>query len=67
METARRTLVKSITWQLMGIVTMTLLSYPHTRSLVEAMSLAASASLTGFFCFFLHERIWSRVRWGRQG
>ncbi len=65
METARRTFVKSITWQAMGIVTMTGLSYPHTGSVIGALSLATSASLTGFFCFFLHERLWSRVHWGR--
>lgn len=65
METTRRTLLKSISWQLMGIVSMTALSYPQMSSLLSAISLAVSASLTGFICFFFHEKAWNRIRWGR--
>ncbi|WP_417685276.1 DUF2061 domain-containing protein [Roseibium sp.] len=67
MDSTPRTLAKSLSWQLTGIVTVTALSYPHTGSLIGALSLALSASLTGFVCFFLHEKVWNRVRWGRQG
>ena len=66
MDTARRTLLKSITWQLLGLITVTALSYPKTGSLLTAFTLAASASGMGFACFFVHERIWSRIKWGRQ-
>lgn len=67
LDSTRRTLAKCITWQLLGIVTMTILSLPHTGSLLSALGLAVSASATGFVCFFLHEKIWNRVLWGRQG
>lgn len=66
METTRRTLIKTLTWQTMGIVSMTLLSLPHTGSFAEALTLAASASATGFVCFFLHETVWNRIGWGRR-
>ena len=66
METTRRTVVKAATWQALGLATMAALSYPHTESLLGALSLAASASASGFVFFFVHERIWNAVRWGRK-
>lgn len=67
MDTRSRTLLKAVTWQLLGIVTMTALSYPHTASLLDAFALALSASASGFVFFFVHECVWNRVRWGRRG
>lgn len=66
METSRRTLMKAITWQALGIVTTAALGYPHTGSLWGALSLAVSASASGFVFFLLHEKIWNAVRWGRK-
>ncbi len=66
METTRRTVAKAATWQTMGIVSMAALSYPHTGCLLSALSLAASASASGFVFFFVHEKIWNAVRWGRK-
>lgn len=66
MDTRSRTLLKALTWQLLGIVTMTALSYPHTNSVWQALTIAASASASGFAFFVVHESIWNRVRWGRR-
>lgn len=65
MDTTARTIAKAVSWQLLGIVTMAALSYPHTGSLIAALSLAASASASGFVFFLVHERLWNAVRWGR--
>lgn len=65
-ETTGRTLAKAITWQTMGIISMTALSYPHTGSFLEALSIAISASATGFVFFFIHEKVWNHVPWGRR-
>lgn len=67
METATRSVVKAITWQVLGLFTMTLLAWLATGDLVASGGLALSAALTGLVCFFLHERIWARIRWGRIG
>lgn len=42
------------------------LAFFHSGNLVEALSLALSASATGFIFYFIHERAWSRIRWGRK-
>lgn len=66
MESPARSIVKAVTWQLLGLVTMTLLAWLMTGSLTAAGSLAFAAALTGFACFILHERIWARIPWGRR-
>lgn len=66
MDTTRRTILKAITWQTMGVISMAALSYPHTGSLTSALSLAVSASASGFVFFLAHEKIWNAVRWGRK-
>jgi uncharacterized membrane protein len=64
METRTRTMLKSLTWQMLGIVTMTALGYSQIGSLSGALSIAFSASAMGFVFFFVHERVWSRIGWG---
>jgi len=59
--------MKGVTWQALGILTMTLLSYPHTDSLMSALSIASSAAVSGFIFFFIHEKLWNLVCWGRKG
>ena len=66
METRMRTILKSLTWQMLGLATMTALSYYQVGSIKGAFSIALSASVTGFLFFFAHERIWSHVGWGRK-
>jgi uncharacterized membrane protein len=66
MDSTIRTLSKAITWQSLGVITMTALSYPHTNSFSSALSLALSAAVSGFVVFLLHERVWNAVRWGQK-
>ena len=65
MESPARSIVKAVTWQLLGLLTMTLLAWLVTGSMTAAGGLALGAAATGFVCFILHERIWARIRWGR--
>ena len=42
------------------------ISYVATGNLSVAGGLALVSSATGFVTYFLHERLWQRVRWGRD-
>ena len=66
METGMRTFLKAITWQVCGLVVMVALAYVATGNLSVAGGLALVSSATGFVTYFLHERLWQRVRWGRD-
>jgi uncharacterized membrane protein len=64
METPTRTLIKSLTWQISGLIVMTVVTWFVTGSLVDGGAIAVSGALIGFFSYMVHERLWSRVRWG---
>lgn len=66
MESKLRTVAKAATWQLLGLVTMSLLAWFQTGSVAGAFSFALSAALVGFVMFFIHERVWGFVPWGRH-
>ena len=64
METPLRSLVKSITWQALGLVTMTAITWALTGSLATGGAIALTGAVTGMAMYVLHERVWARIRWG---
>lgn len=66
MDTKTRTMAKALTWQILGLISMTLVGYLFTHSLAASGGIAFASALTGFVFYCFHERAWSRVRWGRM-
>jgi uncharacterized membrane protein len=66
MDTKIRTIAKAVTWQILGLFSMSTLAFWQTGSIGGSISLAVSASLTSIGVYVLHERVWSRIRWGRR-
>jgi uncharacterized membrane protein len=66
MESKARTVAKALSWQGLGLITMTLIGYLFTGSVGAGGTMAVVASLTGFVCYIAHESAWNRVRWGRR-
>lgn len=65
MESPLRSVVKAVTWQLLGLLTMTALAFLVTGDIASAGSLALGAAAMSFVFFFLHERVWALIPWGR--
>ena len=72
--TARsRSLVKALTWRLIGsldtfvvsFVIATLFHRPLINAASIAGSIATTETVTKIVLYFVHERIWARIRWGR--
>ena len=66
METGKRTLVKTIIWQFVGIITMSLVGFAITGSLVSGGALALANTGVGIITYITYERIWSKINWGRR-
>lgn len=64
MERPIRTFAKAITWQIAGMIVMVAIGYAFTGSFAAGGGIALVSSATGFLSYFLHERIWSAVKWG---
>lgn len=67
METGKRTLVKTIVWQLMGLVSMSIVGLAITGSLASGGTLALINTGVGIVMYISYERVWSKINWGRRG
>ena len=64
-ETHRRSLLKAISWRVTGTLDTFLLSWLITGHAATAGGIAASEVLTKIALYYLHERVWALVPWGR--
>lgn len=64
-ETHRRSVVKAISWRITGTIDTFLISWLITGELMLASGIAGTEVMTKVFLFYLHERAWTRVQWGR--
>ncbi len=60
-----RSLIKSFTWRFVGSLDTFILSWIVTHRLRYAVSIASVEALTKIVLYFVHERVWRRVAWGR--
>lgn len=66
METGKRTAVKALVWQFMGLFSMSIIGFAYTGSLSAGGSLALLNTIVGLVLYVSYERIWSKISWGRQ-
>lgn len=66
MDTTTRLIIKSVTWQAAGLVTMMLIGFLFTGSIAASSGIAFTGAIAGFLSYFLHEVVWSKVSWGRK-
>ena len=65
-EAHRRSLAKSVTWRTMGSLDTFVISFIITGRVAIAVSIAGTEVLTKFVLYYLHERIWAVIPWGRR-
>lgn len=66
MDTHRRTLVKAVIWNIMGLTVMSLVGLIMTGSIAVGGTIAVINTGVGLTMYFVYERVWSRIGWGRQ-
>ncbi len=60
-----RSFVKAVSWRVVGSLDTFLLSLLITGKLKYAVSIASAEALTKIVLYYLHERAWRLVAWGR--
>lgn len=61
-----RALVKAFTWRLTGSLDTFLLSILITGNAKYAVSIATGEAVTKIVLYYVHERVWNRIEWGRK-
>ncbi|MFY2824929.1 DUF2061 domain-containing protein [Ruegeria sp. MALMAid1280] len=66
METRRRSVVKAVLWNVMGLIVMTLVGLLATGSAAIGGTLAIVNTAIGLTMYVIYERIWAGISWGRN-
>ncbi|MDW4550366.1 DUF2061 domain-containing protein [Defluviimonas sp. D31] len=67
MDTGKRTILKAILWNALGLLTMSLVGLAMTGSAAVGGAMAVMNTLIGLTCYVAYERVWARIGWGRTG
>ena len=60
-----RSLIKAVSWRFFGSLDTFVLSMIFTGNAKYAVSIATAEAVTKIALYYVHERIWRRVKWGR--
>jgi uncharacterized membrane protein len=63
-DSKSRSLIKTISWRLTGSFSTFLISYLILRNFTVAGSIAVIQVVANTVLYYLHERVWSRIKWG---
>ncbi|WP_037316360.1 DUF2061 domain-containing protein [Ruegeria halocynthiae] len=66
METRRRSVVKAVVWNAMGLAVMTLVGLIATGSAAVGGTLAVINTAIGLTLYVVYERVWAGITWGRN-
>ena len=66
MVSKKRSLAKSITWRLIAIFVTFGVGFVMSGSWEFAASLSLVSNLINFVLYYIHERFWLKVSWGRK-
>ena len=64
-EKPLRSVVKAISWRVVGTLDTLIVSYILTGEIALATSIASVDFLTKLILYFFHERIWNKIKWGK--
>ena len=65
-DTPTRSLAKAVSWRVTGTIDTFLLSWLITGELKLAGAIALTEVITKIFLYWLHERVWNKVTWGKN-
>ena len=65
MEHRKRSLLKTLSWRLFSFFLTILIIFAYTRNLKQAFCVGAGIDIVKMFLYYLHERVWNRVKFGR--
>ncbi len=64
-EKPLRSIVKALSWRVVGTLDTLIVSYFLTGKIALAASIASVDFLTKLVLYFFHERIWNKIKWGK--
>ena len=64
-ETQTRTITKTILWRIVATLITWETIYFYTGELTESVKITIVAALIGMTAYYIYERIWNKIQWGK--
>ncbi|MDG1778301.1 MAG: DUF2061 domain-containing protein [Flavobacteriaceae bacterium] len=64
-EKIKRSLLKTISWRVIGTLDTILISWLITGEMTLALSIGTIELITKMILYFFHERLWNQIKWGK--
>ena len=64
-EKTMRSIVKTISWRIIGTLDTMVISWIITGELTIAFSIGSIELITKMILYFGHERMWNAIKWGK--
>lgn len=65
-ESPARSLVKAYSYRCCGTITTMIISFIVTGKIVVSLAIGATEMVVKPFIYWLHERVWNKIKWGRN-
>lgn len=65
-ETHLRSWTKSLVWRLAGFIILGAITYVYTGEWTESIAISSIFNILRFFLYYLHERMWDNISWGKH-
>jgi uncharacterized membrane protein len=65
-DTPGRSLIKAVSWRITGSGATFLISWLISGDFSVAGSIAVIQLVSNTVLYFIHERVWNRINWGRK-
>lgn len=65
MESKSRSLIKALSWQTLGFISTMIVTFCFMGSLIQACTMTIFMTIIALVLYFVHERFWQRIQWGK--
>lgn len=65
-ENRLRSLIKGITWRMLGTLDTILISYILTGKIKVALSIGGVELFSKIALYYFHERVWEKINFGKE-
>ena len=62
----KRSLVKTISWRIIGTLDTIVIAYLITGTVHHAISIGGIELVSKMLLYFFHERSWNKIQWGKN-
>ena len=63
-ENIKRSIVKTVSWRVVGTLATVTISYIITGTMALAFSIGGIELVSKMILYFFHERAWNKIKWG---